>query len=1007
MKIRKIKFKNIHSLKGEHEVDFSNGALSEAGLFLITGPTGSGKSTLLDIITLALYNRIPRIDSAISTAILEGDGGIMTRNAKDCYAEVEYSINGNIYRSHWSVERNRNNNLNPRKQELTEVISGNILDSGMTTVPKKNEEIIGLSYDQFVKAMVLSQGQFSKLLLAPRDERNKLLEDITGAKAYSEIGKAVFARYRKSKSAKEEQELKLGEIILIPEEEKRNLQRELTELDKTSPAIKKKYDVCKEQIDIRKNLIKQTEQYNLNLKEKEEFEIQLTAFNDKKLALTKHNKLVQYRDILNKNDQNNNALADIKNKENENNENLKNAISAKQNIENEIVKLIGKSHPEEKLLPELELFRKKVGALREKENLFNSNANLHKNLLESSLYELNLIIKETPVLTLNKIQTKQNEIKDIIGASGEKDLSALEKKISKLRENIETADQLTNAFKIYSENKIIISSKKDEYKKGLELVKKHQSEILKLNNENKELEAEVELLFHQDEQKKKLQSLDEHRNKLKKGEACPLCGSLEHPYTVSLPDFQEQTKNLLVTKRNLLEAKKELMASEKGKSEKQIETNEKFEAEILDWQKKSALNLIQVDLFFDKLKWKKIEDIVEIEKNLTDLRTTLNISIQSESAFKAEKSITQCLKFVNDWEKAITEFNKAKSEKENLYKGADIDYDVSAINNQFTLVLGDIKNLNKTGVQLSDEILNLSKQAKEFKRDLEAILIKEKISSIETLKELILEEKIVESIRIELQKNEEKRASLEATLKLNLKSLSEFKEKDDEKVSIETLNELFATSDIEWRTMENNKGAINQKLTSDRQSRERHKEGLLALELLKKDEVLWKTMNNLIGDATGKKFSNFVQDLTLEQLIGYANIRLQELSDRYILDIPTAQEADKNDSLKIFDTYMGDARRSVNTLSGGETFMVSLAMAFALSDLAARNVNIESIFIDEGFGTLDSDTLNQAISILEKMQNEGDKSIGIISHVAALKERITTQIKLEKSGAGYSSISIE
>lgn len=81
-------------------------------------------------------------------------------------------------------------------------------------------------------------------------------------------------------------------------------------------------------------------------------------------------------------------------------------------------------------------------------------------------------------------------------------------------------------------------------------------------------------------------------------------------------------------------------------------------------------------------------------------------------------------------------------------------------------------------------------------------------------------------------------------------------------------------------------------------------------------------------------------------------------------------------------------------------------MAFALSDLASKNVNIESLFIDEGFGTLDSDTLDQAISILEKMQNEGDKSIGVISHVAALKERITTQVQLEKSSSGYSTISV-
>ncbi len=130
------------------------------------------------------------------------------------------------------------------------------------------------------------------------------------------------------------------------------------------------------------------------------------------------------------------------------------------------------------------------------------------------------------------------------------------------------------------------------------------------------------------------------------------------------------------------------------------------------------------------------------------------------------------------------------------------------------------------------------------------------------------------------------------------------------------------------------------------------------------------------------------------------------MNDRYLLDIPTADEADKNDSLKVFDSHQGDARRSINTLSGGETFMVSLAMAFALSDLAAKNVKIESIFIDEGFGTLDPETLNQAITILEKMQNEGDKSIGVISHVEALKDRITTQIRLEKMGSGYSRIEI-
>jgi exonuclease SbcC len=94
-------------------------------------------------------------------------------------------------------------------------------------------------------------------------------------------------------------------------------------------------------------------------------------------------------------------------------------------------------------------------------------------------------------------------------------------------------------------------------------------------------------------------------------------------------------------------------------------------------------------------------------------------------------------------------------------------------------------------------------------------------------------------------------------------------------------------------------------------------------------------------------------------------------------------------------------------LSGGETFKLSLALAFGLSDLAAKNVNIESLFIDEGFGTLDPESLDQAITILEDMQNTSNKSIGIISHVGELKDRIGAKIKLVKNGIGYSTLQVE
>jgi exonuclease SbcC len=130
---------------------------------------------------------------------------------------------------------------------------------------------------------------------------------------------------------------------------------------------------------------------------------------------------------------------------------------------------------------------------------------------------------------------------------------------------------------------------------------------------------------------------------------------------------------------------------------------------------------------------------------------------------------------------------------------------------------------------------------------------------------------------------------------------------------------------------------------------------------------------------------------------------MKDLSDRYKIDKPGP---DEDDGLVAIDEHMGGQRRSVKTLSGGETFILSLSMALALSDLASKNVEINSLFIDEGFGSLDSETLDQTLDSLEKLQAESSKTIGIISHVDSLKERIATQIKLKRNGQGYSSLEV-
>ncbi|KAA3659407.1 MAG: hypothetical protein DWQ10_08915, partial [Calditrichaeota bacterium] len=163
----------------------------------------------------------------------------------------------------------------------------------------------------------------------------------------------------------------------------------------------------------------------------------------------------------------------------------------------------------------------------------------------------------------------------------------------------------------------------------------------------------------------------------------------------------------------------------------------------------------------------------------------------------------------------------------------------------------------------------------------------------------------------------------------------------------------------------------------------------------------WRRLSELIGSSDGSKFSRFAQGLTLARLVQLANIHLQKLHDRYAI----LKKPETDLELEIIDKYQADTVRPMRSLSGGESFLVSLALALGLSDLASRRNRIDSLFIDEGFGTLDADTLETAISTLENLQQSG-KSIGIISHVQALKERLTTQIQLRKESGGVSMLEV-
>lgn len=220
------------------------------------------------------------------------------------------------------------------------------------------------------------------------------------------------------------------------------------------------------------------------------------------------------------------------------------------------------------------------------------------------------------------------------------------------------------------------------------------------------------------------------------------------------------------------------------------------------------------------------------------------------------------------------------------------------------------------------------------------------------------------------------------------------------------LSTAALTAELAQLNAENEKlhqrlGAAASQLAQDDAARQQQAEGLRQLAARQQEQQRWQDLAEQIGSAKGDKFSQFAQGLTLSHLARLANLRLKQLTGRYtILKMPN-----RNLELQIIDHDQADSIRPMASLSGGESFLVSLALALGLSELAGYKARIESLFIDEGFGTLDPDSLNTALDALERLQHSG-KMIGIISHVADLKERIGTQIRVQPGAGGNSTVRV-
>ncbi len=516
-----------------------------------------------------------------------------------------------------------------------------------------------------------------------------------------------------------------------------------------------------------------------------------------------------------------------------------------------------------------------------------------------------------------------------------------------------------------------------------------------INKKKGELIAkENEIALHQ-----KKMDLSELRLALVSNEPCPLCGSCEHPFNMHNVVFEEGKLSieLRILKDEIDEANKQLLTKSNQSAARTSKMNEKQNSVQKD---KIKLNNLLQDAKVKKIRINdiKVDDLKEEALLIIEKINTFKELLKDENSLATYKVVKEDYL---ELDKIYTKYKDLKAELKALYPGDDLINVTNDLQDKFNQA---ILNISKN--EESIERLNIYiKEGLEYLKVKELTLISKLqnigVDSIDIAEKLILsteEYEKLESKRTELNKI---KIELETSLSQLRNSQLLLNEKIKGEKTLEVLEFELHAAQNQRNEKQQSIGKIQEqlKVNGDNIVLRDKKQDAISNQKLMLDK--WAILNGLIGDSTGNKFANYAQDLTLKTLISIANKHLTSLSDRYQL-VSTSI----TDDLAIYDTYQGDTVRSISTLSGGETFIVSLAMAVSLSELASRNVMIESIFIDEGFGTLDAESLEHAMTTLEILQANSNKTIGIISHVDSLKERLSTQIQLSKDNKGYSSIKI-
>ena len=1048
MRILKLEFENLNSLAGKWTIDFTHPDYARShDIFVIHGPTGAGKTTILDAITLALYGRTPRL-----ATINDGAGGneLMTRGTSFCRAQVMYSCKKGVFASEFQQKRAKAK-ASGRLQKVEYVIrkltddsfnddrslfdaAGEIVSSGTTGahLEKETQRIIQLDYNQFCRSIMLAQGEFNTFLKSPERERAEILEKLTGTERYREIGKNIAAKFseiKKSFSAKKAEKESVEALLLSPDA-----------LD-TAKKQEAEYSAQLEQMNVRLGAIQKERAYYDELerlqKERDAAAAEFQAVTHERAAFAPNEERLTLAQAARHCEATFTALQNVRQDQAADGkkidalvDRIAQAESSYASSERLAAQATEQLAAEEQDLAAQQIVWKKVreldvrlDAATKKQHEAAERKSQAEQHLAQTTERLARLAADLAALGQSCADAQSYLAKHEADAQ-------LPQVIAKIETLKTAAEAQQKKADVYAQSQADAQKKRDELQRQLDLAQKASEDI----------DAEIAAFVSADA----VLIARLLQRELTVGKPCPVCGSVYHA----------AHKNAAQGELDLFGvADAELIDADKAREIAQTSSNlnaRRDEARLLVQNVEAQLQATAAEcLHAEENLVAARADVTERLLQINDALAPWNLTaeLRTLGAIVADLRVRESAwaQKTDAFRSAEAEHAKKSAEHQTLAQGeqaqketladaekafAAAQHETQSLHDERAQLFGE-KSVDRAETEKTEAIARLKEraaqaeknqqEAKEEKARLEAQkdqlqkTVAERATTLQSAQESFVQKLAANGFADEsafararmsdedfsaLGKKSEslktRQTQAETALAQTQKSFADYQAAAQVTHSKDALrqeqDELSAfREELQQKLVE-----IKSALQTNLQNQERAEAILRDYAALQDEYAVWEQMKKWVGKDDGADLSVFVQSLAFRSLLALTNKNLYGITNRYRMRQKSAGSLD----FEIEDVYFAEPR-SVANLSGGEQFLVSLSLALGISEFASRNVRVDSLFLDEGFGTLSGDLLTEAINALKNLQKDG-KMLGIITHVQDVINEIDQRIEVRQTSGGYS-----